>query len=430
MVRSKIQGFQDIYPLMYPELQCTNISAVENVTFIVTWDCSLRCKYCYEGNKDTQHRMSLETAKRAVDFLFEEDRKHEYIGSNPNSAIILEFIGGEPLLETDLIDSTIEYFRHKALQERHRWALHHMISISTNGVNYETSRVQRFVEKYKERLSISISIDGNKQLHDSCRVFPNGSGSYDVVESAFKLYLKQSGHRTTKLTIAPDNVMHLSEACTHLYEMGLQDILSNCVYEKGWTVEHARTLYKEMKKLADYLLQDNRYERYTNSLFDELIGHPMPEEDNQNWCGGTGKMLAIDNEGLVYPCLRYTPLSLRAGLKPIVIGDIHTGIATTAKHKEDINCLKCITRKSQSTQQCFACPIASGCAWCSAYNYEEAGTPNKRVTYICVMHQARVLANIYYWNKLYKQLDMDKQFKNHVPEQWAMDIAGKMNLQS
>ena len=65
------------------------------------------------------------------------------------------------------------------------------------------------------------------------------------------------------------------------------------------------------------------------------------------------------------------------------------------------NKLEQITRRSQSTDECYNCPIASGCSWCSAYNYEIYGTPNKRTTFICPMHKARVLANIYYWNKTY-----------------------------
>ena len=63
-----------------------------------------------------------------------------------------------------------------------------------------------------------------------------------------------------------------------------------------------------------------------------------------------------------------------------------------------------------------------GCAWCSAYNYEEFGTPNKRATYICDMHKAISMANVYYWNKLYKYLGIDKTFEMHIPKEWALEI--------
>ncbi|MEG2136087.1 MAG: hypothetical protein RR150_08365, partial [Clostridia bacterium] len=68
------------------------------------------------------------------------------------------------------------------------------------------------------------------------------------------------------------------------------------------------------------------------------------------------------------------------------------------------------------------CPIASGCGWCSAYNYEIYGTPNKRATFICPTHKARVLANGYYWNKLYRKLSLADRLACHVPREWALEI--------
>lgn len=422
-IRKKITSFTNAYGKMYPDLKVSeNETLVDNMTFVITQNCNLRCTYCYEHNKNCNSVMSWDVAKRTVDMLFEEDKKHGYIGGNENSAMLLEFIGGEPLLEVDLIDKILSYFRWKAISENHRWAVQHMIAISTNGINYETEKVQKFIEKYKERLSISISIDGNKELHDACRVFPDGTGSYDIVESAYKLYLKQSDFKATKLTLAPANVGHLYTACAHLHNLGLKDIFANCVYEKGWEVEHAKILYQQMKQLADYYLDDKKYELYSNSLFDETIGKPMLENDNQNWCGGTGKMMAVDNNGYIYPCLRYIPFCLKEGCEPIIIGDIYNGIEATCDQKDTVACLKCITRKSQSTDECFNCPIARGCAWCSAYNYEETGSVNKRVTYICIMHKARVLANYYYWNSIFKMEGIEDRIPITISKEWALEI--------
>ena len=137
----------------------------KDVTFCVTEACNLACTYCYECHK-TSRRMSWETAKRIVDGLF----AGEFV-DNTAPAIILDFIGGEPLLEIELIDKTVEYFKRKAFQLRHPWAYYYMISISTNGVLFEDEPVQEFIRKNYGHLSIGISIDGDKALHDSCRVF-------------------------------------------------------------------------------------------------------------------------------------------------------------------------------------------------------------------------------------------------------------------
>ena len=142
----------------------------KDVTFCVTEACNLACTYCYECHK-TSRRMSWETAKRIVDGLF----AGEFV-DNTAPAIILDFIGGEPLLEIELIDKTVEYFKRKAFQLRHPWAYYYMISISTNGVLFEDERVQEFIRKNYGHLSIGISIDGDKALHDSCR-FMTGQGA-------------------------------------------------------------------------------------------------------------------------------------------------------------------------------------------------------------------------------------------------------------
>ena len=92
--------------------------------------------------------------------------------------------------------------------------------------------------------------------------------------------------------------------------------------------------------------------------------------------------------------------------------------------------LDSITASTQSTEECLNCPIARGCAWCSGYNYQETGDVNKRVTYICVMHKARALANTYYWNKFYQKRNIKSYYENFVPDEWALQIipADELNL--
>ena len=101
---------------------------------------------------------------------------------------------------------------------------------------------------------------------------------------------------------------------------------------------------------------------------------------------------------------------------PIYYGQVGKGLVTDIIEKNNFELISNITRRSQSTDECFYCPIAKGCAWCSAYNYEEFGTPNKRATYICIMHKARALANVYYWNKLYKKLNINKTKVNYLSQ--------------
>ena len=157
-------------------------------------------------------------------------------------------------------------------------------------------------------------------------------------------------------------------------------------------------------------------ELINNVVFADNIGYPLEDTDTLNWCGGTGAMMSFDYKGKIYPCIRYMESSLGKEREPIVIGSINTN-DNHEKYLKNLEDLKKITRQSQSTEECLTCPIAAGCAWCSGWNYQLYGTPNKRCTYICPMHKARVLANVYYWNKLYKIKNQDKVFELNLPKE-------------
>jgi radical SAM protein with 4Fe4S-binding SPASM domain len=117
-------------------------------------------------------------------------------------------------------------------------------------------------------------------------------------------------------------------------------------------------------------------------------------------------MIAVDYKGDIYPCVRYMESSLGPNIPPLIIGNIKDGIAPTDVCQTCITALKAVDRMSQSTDECINCRIAEGCAWCQAYNYQDSGGDfNKRATYICIMHQARALANSYYYNRIFLQTD-------------------------
>ena len=379
------------------------------VTFQVTEDCSLRCTYCYQHSKSPK-KMSIETGKKFIDMMFREMQEKYY-------AIILEFIGGEPFLMPELISQLVDYWYYKCIMENIEWGMYTRFSICSNGTEWDKPEVQKLIKKLGKQLSFTVSIDGNKELHDSARIHIGGAGSYDEAIHAATEYEKLTGLDIgSKMTIAPENIRFTYYALKHYLDQGKTEIFANCVFEEGWTYEHASILYNEMKKLADYKLE--KYPDVYISFFEEDDFVPLDDNDNQNWCGGNGSMLACDPDGILYPCLRYMPSSVgRNRSEYITCGDVENGIDNTI-----INEMQKITRRSQSTDECYYCPIARGCAWCTAYNWESQGSYNKRATYICPMHKARALINVYYWNKYYRQIGSNKRMKNYCPKEWALDI--------
>lgn len=401
---------------------------VRQITFQVTEDCCLRCSYCYQ-NKKTKNKLSWEIAKKLIDNLLND--QYDYINSSNTIGIILDFIGGEPFLEIELISQIVGYTFNKMIELNHPWLYYSECNICSNGVLYTSPKVQEYFNKYGCFTHLSISIDGNKELHDSCRTDLNGEGSYDKAIAAVKLYREQfETEAPTKMTLSPSNIQYLSKAVFNLIENKYKEIHLNCVYESGWTINHAKIIYNELKIVADYIIDNNLYNKIFISLFKENSFMPMSETDNENWCGGTtqGGHISVNYTGKLFPCIRYMDSSLNGKQEPIWIGNVENGILTTDKEKINYEKINNITRRSQSTDECFYCPIAAGCGWCSAYNYEETGSANKRLTNICIMHKATSLANIYYWNKLYKKLNLPKVKKNFLPDKDSLSIITKEEL--
>ena len=369
----------------------------KNITFIVTKDCQLACKYCYLVGKNEKERMSWEIAKKAIDYVLV--RENEY----SESSVIWDFIGGEPFLEIELIDRICDYIKTELFRLKHHWFNSYRFSFSTNGINYDSERVQNFIKKNLNHLSIGITIDGTQKKHDLNRIWKNSNpekGSYIDVIRNIPLWLEQFPNGSTKVTISSADIGYIKESVLHLYSLGIHEVNINVVFENVWKEGDDILYEKQLTELADAIIDGNLYSDYACSFYNETIGKPLQILDNNNWCGA-GQMLAVDAAGNFYPCTRFAGYSLR-DKKPIIIGNVNDGI-----DKNKLRPFLTLDRTTQSPQKCLDCEVASGCAWCQGENYDAAETPTiyQRATAICKMHKARVRANNYYWNKLFQKLE-------------------------
>lgn len=427
----KFEQYQDTIARLYPEYSTEDLEGLaRNITFCVTSACQLRCTYCYEHGKGHES-MSFETAKKFIDLLLNEEKGlDQYANKQKTPAVILEFIGGEPLLEIDLIDQIVDYWQEQCFLLDHPWGTHFMISICSNGVAYRDPRVQSFLNRYKDIMSFSVTLDGTKEMHDACRVFEGtGQGSYDFAIDACNDWMSHGNYMGSKITVAPGNVDNVYEAVNHMIELGYADINCNCVYEEGWTYDHATTLYYQLKQIGQKILDKNiSMDDLYFAMLDENAFHPMDPKDNKNWCGGNGLMIACDWNGNILPCIRYMEMSLNGKQPPLILGDVDNGILRTTECEQCYKRLRSIDRRTQSTDECYNCPIAEGCSWCTAYNYEVNGDPDTRCTYICPMHKARALANAWFWPRYYKQHGIDKCYTCYVPDDWGLQVINQEEL--
>ena len=373
---------------------------VKNITFIVTKDCQLACKYCYLVGKNSKERMPWEVAKQAVDIILDDKE------SMLENSVVWEFIGGEPFLEVELIDKICDYIKTEMFHRNHKWFNSFRFSLTTNGINYNSKKVQDFISKNKKHLSISITIDGTRDKHDINRVYKIKNreyGSYDDVIKNIPLWVEQFPFSSTKVTISSADIPYIKESVLHLYSLGIHEVNINCVFENVWKEGDDHLFEEQLMELADSIIDERWYENYACSFFSEHLGKPLDcQLNNQNWCGA-GMMLSIDAAGNFYPCTRFAQYSLR-NKKAWIIGNIYDGI-----DKNKLRPFFFFYRCTQSTQECIDCEVAEGCAWCQGENYDAADTPTiyQRSTAICKMHRARVRANNYYWNKLYRKLELE-----------------------
>lgn len=376
----------------------------KNITFIVTKDCQLACKYCYLVGKNEKERMSWQTAKSAIDYILDNENLFR------ESAVVWDFIGGEPFMEIELIDKICDYIKKQLFIHNHHWFDSYRFSFSTNGINYHTKEVQKFIRKNHQHLSIGITIDGTKRKHDLNRIWKGDGpekGSYEDVVKNIPLWLSQFPEGGTKVTISSADIPYIKESVLHLYSLGIHEVNINVVFEDVWNEGDDLLFEDQLMQLADAIIDNDYYRDFACSFFSETLGKPLdPALDNVNWCGA-GKMLSIDAAGNFYPCTRFAAYSLREK-KPIIIGNVNDGI-----DQNKLRPFLTLDRTTQSPQECIDCEVASGCAWCQGENYDAAGsnTIYQRSTAICKMHKARVRANNYYWNKLFRKLEKTGELK-------------------
>jgi uncharacterized protein len=357
------------------------------ITFVVTEACQLQCVYCYLVGKNDTNKMSLGVAQRAIDYIFSEPKLD-------SDEIILDFIGGEPLLEINLINEIVCYFRAKANDSDRSWREKFSIRITTNGLLYTSARVQDFIRTYHDHLRMSISIDGNRDKTNVSRIYINGKGSYDDVVKSIPLWRKQFPDEGTKMTISHNDLPYVFESVKHLVSLGIHKIDVNPVLENVWYQGDDQILENQLIKCADFIF-DNHLENVVYlSCFEKNLG--IPDEIDAHYtygiCGTF--MLAINYKGDFYPCLRFAKFAL--GNKPErSIGNVFEGINWNLMRPFKSFC------NQITSDKCMQCDLHNGCKICPAENYDSSSSSTiyEQSLYACAMHKAKVRANNYFWCK-------------------------------
>lgn len=353
---------------------------ITDITLNIVNSCNLRCRYCwnqagaYNHTFSDKRLMSGEVAIKAVDLLIKE--------SHGAKDLVIDFYGGEPLLNYNVIKMTIEY----CALIRKRRKIRFRFLLATNGTLLTKEKAEFLIEN---GVDIAVSLDGAKKIQDAQRPFFDGRSSFDAIACNLNSLKREYRRRLVgRATFTPYST-NLIRTFKFLRTFGF-DRIEICESEKaGYGLESnsrffftgpegIRHLKKIYNKLAVFYTQEiiNGNLTYDNTYFNRFFKQLSRLYHIQSIVGACSaglSLIAVDLDGSVYPCTAFV------GIQIFKIGSAEKGVDET-KLKNFLN-----TKISSSglCNKCWAKMICRGCGSCYNLNYFSNKKLNQPDPYYC-----------------------------------------------
>ena len=349
-------------------------TVVKALCLHIAHDCNLACRYCFAEEGEYHGRralMSFEVGKKALDFLV----------ANSGNRVNLEvdFFGGEPLMNWDVVKQLVEYGRslEKSNNKKFRFTL------TTNGILLN-DEILEFVNK--EMGNIVLSIDGRKEINDKMRPFRGGQGSYDIIVPKFQK-VAESRNQTNyyvRGTFTHNN-LDFSKDVLDLADRGFKQIsvepvVADDTEDYALRPEDLPQIYEEYDKLAVEMIKREKEGRGFNFFhyMIDLEGGPCVYK-RLSGCGCGTEYLAVTPWGDFYPCHQFV------GHEEYIMGNVFEGIKTP-QIREQFN--HCNVYTKDKCKDCFCKFFCSGGCSANAYNFN--GDINEPYDIACKLEQKRV----------------------------------------
>ena len=349
-------------------------TVVKAMCLHIAHDCNLACRYCFAEEGEYHGRralMSLEVGKKALDFLIENS------GNRRNLEV--DFFGGEPLMNLDVVKELVRYGREKEKEFNKNFRF----TLTTNGVLLD-DEVMEFVNK--EMSNVVMSLDGRKEINDKMRPFRNGKGSYDLIVPKFQK-LAESRNQTNyyiRGTFTRNNLDFSKDVIEYadlgFTQMSIEPVVADPDEEYALREEDIPQILEEYDKLAKEYIKRKKEGRGFNffHFMIDLQQGPCVYK-RMSGCGSGTEYLAVTPWGDLYPCHQFV------GQEEFLLGNVFDGITNTEVRDEF---KLCNVYAKEKCKECFAKFYCSG--GCAANSYKFHGNITDAYDIGCEMERKRV----------------------------------------
>ena len=349
-------------------------TVVKALCLHIAHDCNLACRYCFAEEGEYHGRralMSYEVGKKALDFLIANS------GNRRNLEV--DFFGGEPLMNWDVVKRLVEYGRSQEKEHNKNFRF----TLTTNGVLLN-DEIMEFCNR--EMANVVLSLDGRKEVNDRMRPFRNGKGSYDLIVPKFQKFAESRKGKSyyVRGTFTRDN-LDFSQDVLHFADLGFDQMSIEPVVgaeDEPYAIqeEDLPKIMEEYDKLAvEYIKRQKEGRGFTFFHFMlDLNGGPCVAK-RLSGCGSGTEYLAVTPWGDLYPCHQFV------GEEKFLLGNVDQGIV----RPEICDEFKlCNVYAKDKCKNCFARFYCSG--GCAANSYKFHGSITDAYDIGCEMEKKRV----------------------------------------
>lgn len=340
----------------------------------IAHDCNLRCQYCFAGQGgygQWRMLMSFDVARRAVDFLIAH--------SGPREHCELDFFGGEPLMNWHVVQQTIDYV-HKQ-EKKHGKKI--KMSLTTNGLLLDKEKVKYLTDNH---ISLILSLDGRKEMHDRMRPGVHGEGTYDeIVKNLQYCVANRKGEEYyVRGTFTRYNMDFTTDVIDMIDKgfpaVSMEPVVGEDTADYSIKEEDLPRVKAEYDRLAKLFIareEEGRPFFFFHFNMDLWKGPCLPKR--LRGCGAGHEYLAVVPNGDIYPCHQFV------GREGYVIGNVYEGLKNF-KMMRDFR-MNHVFSKSECVD-CWAKFFCSG--GCHANNEAFAGDIHKPYHITCEIQKKRV----------------------------------------